>query len=456
MAAKKKTAAKKTPTKKTPAKKTPARKPAPKKPAQGRSATRKSAPERPGAAARRAPVPQQPAPPEAGAPTQQPPSPDVEDSFPEGEFLARVPPPEPERARPSQRRGIFFDVENTSRPSDAQRMIEQLMIDRTLHNTDFVAAGNWRVIGSETARLLARHGANLVHSAPATGVRDWSDLRIAVSAGIWLAQARHGDDLIIVSDDKAFDVVGDVAASLGVSFRRASFRAALRAAAAEAPARKSSPRRRRGQGPAAAGSASPASRPAAASGPRREPSERRRSAQTARPAQAPTAKSAEAEAAPETASESTSDQPPQHANHDEMLTVVLELLSTAPGGVSLDAVSNRLKALGFVRPPGSPRLVTRLRSFKELDVSARGHIKLKGGASSAQASERATEPSEAPEASEATAEGAASAAGEEGPSGRRRGRRRGGRSRGGRREGAGPSGGAEATEGEPQSEGQAD
>ena len=42
--------------------------------------------------------------------------------------------------------------------------------------TDFIAVGNWRVIGHDTGRLLARHGAQLVHSAPAVGVRDWSDL----------------------------------------------------------------------------------------------------------------------------------------------------------------------------------------------------------------------------------------------------------------------------------------
>ena len=88
-----------------------------------------------------------------------------------------------------------------------------------------MAVGNWRVIGHDTARLLAHHGAALVHSAPSVGVRDWSDLRIAVSAGVWLAGARPGDVIEIVSDDQAFDAVGDVAASLGVTFRRTSYRA---------------------------------------------------------------------------------------------------------------------------------------------------------------------------------------------------------------------------------------
>jgi len=37
-----------------------------------------------------------------------------------------------------------------------------------------------------------------------------------------LGGARPGDALEIVSDDRAFDAVGDVASTLGVSFRRLS------------------------------------------------------------------------------------------------------------------------------------------------------------------------------------------------------------------------------------------
>src|SRR5216683_4874791 len=140
-------------------------------------------------------------------------------------FAGRMPPPEPERALPSARRAIFFDVENTSRAEHIARMVDHLAVDRRGLRTDFVAVGNWRVIGHDTARLLARHGAHLVHSAPSVGVRDWSDLRIAVSAGVWLASARPGDVIEIVSDDRAFDAVGDVAAALGIAFRRLSYRA---------------------------------------------------------------------------------------------------------------------------------------------------------------------------------------------------------------------------------------
>jgi len=106
-------------------------------------------------------------------------------------------------------------------------LIDHLQLaERTLRTRVF-AIGNWRVIGAETARLLARHGAELIHTAPQAGVPDWSDLRIAVAAGVWLGDARPGDDIAIISDDRAFDAVGDVAAGLGVRFRRLSYRSLL-------------------------------------------------------------------------------------------------------------------------------------------------------------------------------------------------------------------------------------
>src|SRR5262245_66605024 len=109
-------------------------------------------------------------------------------------FAERVS-PVPERPHPSARRAIFFDVENTSRAAHIARVIEHLSVDRTDRRTDFVAVGNWRVIGHDTAPLLARHGAHLVHSAPPVGAPDWADLRIAVAAGVWLASARTGGGL---------------------------------------------------------------------------------------------------------------------------------------------------------------------------------------------------------------------------------------------------------------------
>lgn len=122
------------------------------------------------------------------------------------------------------RRAVFLDVENTSRARHLDRIIYDLAIDDADPRAELVAVGNWRVISDDTARLLASHGARLVHSAPAAGVKDWSDLRIAVAAGMWLGEAQPGDRLDIVSDDRAFDAVGDVAAQLGVVFRRLSHR----------------------------------------------------------------------------------------------------------------------------------------------------------------------------------------------------------------------------------------
>jgi hypothetical protein len=87
-----------------------------------------------------------------------------------------------------------------------------------------VAMGNWRVVAPDTARLLAVRGALLVHTAPVPGVKDWSDLRIAVAAGMWLGGAQAGDVLEIVTDDAAFDAVGDLAACRGAVFRRLSYR----------------------------------------------------------------------------------------------------------------------------------------------------------------------------------------------------------------------------------------
>src|SRR5262252_642704 len=159
---------------------------------------------------------------------------DVVLSSPEARFAARVLPPEPERPFPARRHAVFFDVGNTSRPEHLSRVIDYLAIDWSAWRTDLVAVGNWKVIGRDTAQLLARHGAHLIHSAPSVGVSDWSDLRIAVTAGVWLASARPGDVVEIISNDRAFDAVGDVAASLGISFRRLTHQG-LTGATHEAP-----------------------------------------------------------------------------------------------------------------------------------------------------------------------------------------------------------------------------
>jgi hypothetical protein len=302
---------------------------------------------------------------------------DVVLAEPEPSFAARALPPEPDRPLPSARRAIFFDVENTSRAEHIARVIDHLAVDRMGKRIEFLAVGNWKVIGADTARLLARHGAQLVHSAPSTGVRDWSDLRIAVSAGVWLAGARPGDVLEIVSDDRAFDAVGDVAANIGIAFRRLSYRALLsargevapapapahhrepRAAAAAAHAAPASRRRRRGRGRRWREEVAPAPAPAPPPAPRH-------------PEPVPARVAAETDGAPESGEAHT-------APHDEIIGVVRELIHRAPGrGVTLDALANALKSRGFRRTPGSPRLITRLRRIKELEVSGNGIITLVG------------------------------------------------------------------------------
>jgi hypothetical protein len=351
---------------------------------------------------------------------------------PEPGFAARVPLPEPPPARPARRRGVFFDVENTSRAGDISRVLEHLALDWVGWSTEFTAVGNWRVIGHDTARLLAQHGAALVHSAPSVGVRDWSDLRIAVSAGVWLAGARPGDVIEIVSDDQAFDAVGDVAASLGVSFHRTSYRALAgrqQSSGVAAPAADSRPRRSRRSGWRGRGERSDRRAPE----PPRMPS-----------AQAP---------APSAMEE------PHTAPHDELVGVVRDLLVTSPGGVSLDALANALRERGFSRPPGSPRLITRLRRIKQLDVARSGTIRLVedgepvAHTAAAPVHERYVEPqlappgevlAEAPDVDEGDEEPAIGddgvvAAAEPGTPAEgapRRRRRRGGRRRRGRRNGA--------------------
>ena len=147
-------------------------------------------------------------------------------------IAAAVPPAAGSRHAPTRpdapRRAVFVDVENSSRPDHVATMLDHLGVGTPGPGLSLFAVGNWRVVGHETARLLAERGALLVHSAPAFGVKDWSDLRIAVDAGTWLGHARPGDQLDIITDDQAFDAVGDLAASMGIHFRRLSYRALIR------------------------------------------------------------------------------------------------------------------------------------------------------------------------------------------------------------------------------------
>jgi len=348
---------------------------------------------------------------------------DIALANPEPDFAARARPAEPERPQPTARRAIFFDVENASRPEHIARVIEHLAVDRMGQRTDFVAVGNWRVIGHDTARLLARHGAHLVHSAPSVGVRDWSDLRIAVAAGVWLASARAGDIMEIVTSDRAFDAVGDVAAGLGIAFRRLSHQGiagtfAETPAPAREPAADARSRRGRGRGSWRGGARRHGTPPA--------PAPARSHAPAAPPPAEPVL-----QLAPEPAAE------PHTAPHDEIIAVVHDLMRRAPARpVTLDTLANELKARGFSRPTGSPRLITRLRRIKEMVLSRSGVITLAGEEAAPAVLEPPAAPAAEPE--EAGAESGpepgneaipAAEPSERAPSPARRRSRRGGRGR---------------------------
>lgn len=304
------------------------------------------------------------------------------------------------------RRAVFIDVENTSSESELARVLDELAIDLTAGNTDVTAIGNWRVVGQQLGRSLAQRGAHLVHSAPATRVPDWSDLWIAVQAGIWLGRSRPGDAIDIVSHDRAFDAVGDAAARLGVRFNRITYRSAGPSVAASEPTGERRPRRRRRRGGVGR-----------STGPSHETPQR----QTHAPALHPTAAVRHEEE-------------PHGASQEQLQQVIARLAAADPTHtVTLDVLTVALKAAGFQRPPGSPRLVTRLRRMKDIEVLPNGKVRMTAAAEAA-AAEAPAEPLEPAAGDDAdvvngTGENGA-AAGEAGA--KRRSRRRGGRRRGGR------------------------
>jgi hypothetical protein len=307
---------------------------------------------------------------------------DVEGTEPsEPELETGVPAAALEQRRATRHRAIFLDVENTSKPQHLAHVLEHLAVDRRKSKTILVGVANWRVVGQESARFLSERGAQLLHSAPSVGVSDWTDLRIAVAAGLWLGTARPGDRIEIVSDDRAFDAVGDVAVGLGVEFRRLSYRRLTKERADETavadrpdmPASRRSRRGRRGGDGAAPGSRATT------------PRESRRSERAVlvpsspepvRPA--PTRRSQTRE------SVSTLGAPGgETAPHDALVSVVRELVAASPrAAVTLDTVAGALKNRGFQRLPGSLRLVTRLRRMREIRVSPLGVITLAHGSGS--------------------------------------------------------------------------
>src|SRR4029077_3081855 len=72
----------------------------------------------------------------------------------------------------------------------------------------------------------------------------------------------------------------------------------------------------------------------------------------------------------------------QTAPRDELIALVHDLMQRSPGRpLTLDTLANALKSRGFSRPPGSPRLITRLRRLKELALSRTGVVTLVGSQS---------------------------------------------------------------------------
>src|SRR5262249_41968387 len=73
----------------------------------------------------------------------------------------------------------------------------------------------------------------------------------------------------------------------------------------------------------------------------------------------------------------TRDESAHSAPQDEIVDVVRELVERASDRtVLIDTLANALKSRGFRRPPGLPRLITRLRRIRELSVSPTGMITL--------------------------------------------------------------------------------
>jgi len=266
-------------------------------------------------------------------------------------------------------RMVLIDVENTSSEERLLGVLGVLSIDRKVQRTELVAVGNWKAVGARTGRLLARSGATLMHSAPATGVRDWSDLWIAVAAGRWIAHARPGDRLDIVSDDHAFDAVADAAAGAGVEFHRISYRS-LGAPTEETP-REASPNRRRRGGRRRGGVGL---RAADSNG----------GSPVATPHKAVEASPPHAHARPapvKSVAASPAVDGSTTASPDDIREAIRSLTRGDPERwVNLDLVGSALREKGFTRPPGSPRLVTRARQVQDVEVSPTGMARIRPGA----------------------------------------------------------------------------
>ena len=272
------------------------------------------------------------------------------------------------------RRAIFIDVENTSSEDDLFEVLEALHIDRGAQPTELTAVGNWRAIGQRLARHLATHrravGAQRARPpACATGAICGSPSPPAAGS----VQAQPGDVLEIVVQRPrlrrgrrcgrgARRGLPPPAAQARLAGRRQ--RCGRRRGAERRPAiarRSPSPRTRHRERAGRAGR--PAPRPAPASTPRHVAAPAARTAQPKPAHRAPS-------------------HPPLHdeahgATRDQIVSVIGRLSGSDPTRwINLDVLEKALKSEGFARPPGSPRLVTRLRMFKDVEVDSHGRARL--------------------------------------------------------------------------------
>jgi len=335
------------------------------------------------------------------------------------------PAPPPAAWRP--RRVVFIDVENTSSEASLSGVLDEFDLGGLGTSTEVVAIGNWRVIGPLLARSLAARGVQLVHSAPAARVRDWSDLWIAVQAGIWLGRARAGDALDIVSHDRAFDAIGDAASRLGVGFRRFTY--GRGASKPEADSRPRPTRTASGDGGRQRGGRA---------------SRGRGSSATTESAATPTQRGRAA--SPRQARSDAGEADDRRAATPGQIVAALRRLTAddPPAGAAIDWLTEALKQAGFHRPPGSPRLITRLKRIKDVEVMANGRLRLASAAPKTE-SQPAGGDTEArpPEVDTAQLDALSPESGpelgneaqvgeQEAVAPKRRSRRRGGRRRGGR------------------------
>jgi hypothetical protein len=74
-----------------------------------------------------------------------------------------------------------------------------------------------------------------------------------------------------------------------------------------------------------------------------------------------------------------------------MIAVIRRLTHNEPEcWVNLDVLEKALKREGFSRPPGSPRLVTRLRNIKDVEVDAHGRVRIAPAAADRMATDTST------------------------------------------------------------------